>query len=91
MFARTIITALALLVGFVASASAQQCRTVYNPQSGQVLERDCSTFQTANQGGNQGQTNHYRCRQQLFICKKRWHQPESNTYKGQRKRSPAAD
>ena len=57
MFAHTIITALALLVGFVASASAQQCRTVYNPQSGQVLERDCSTFQTANQGGNQGQNN----------------------------------
>ena len=56
MFSRVFI-AIALLASFVASASAQQCRTVYNPQSGQVLERDCSTFQTANQGGNQGQTN----------------------------------
>ncbi len=47
MFAR-IFTIIALLAGFVPSVSAQQCRTVYNTQTGKLLERDCSTFQNAN-------------------------------------------
>lgn len=49
MFARLLMV-LALLAGFVPSVSAQQCRTVYNTQTGKLLERDCSTFQNANRG-----------------------------------------